>query len=197
MRLIGLCGRSGSGKGYFSDIARKNGFYVIDCDAVYKELVSRPSLCLQELESAFGSGIIKDNALDRRSLAPIVFSDKEKLKLLNTITHKHIREEVVKIISSQSDNTVFVLDAPTLFESGFDSMCELVIGILAPDDACIDRIVKRDNISEKDAIARLNNQLTQDKLIENCDYIIYNDSSLEEFSNATLDLLDKIREGVV
>ncbi len=195
MRLIGLCGRSGSGKGCFSEIARQNGFYVIDCDAVYKELVSRPSLCLNELAEAFGKEIIKDNALDRRTLAPIVFSDKEKLKLLNKITHKHIREEVVNIISSKDDNTIFIIDAPTLFESGIDSMCELIIGILAPDSVCASRIVNRDKISETDAMARLNNQLSQEELIENCDYIIYNDSTLDDFSNSALDLLNKIKEG--
>lgn len=197
MRLIGLCGRSGSGKGVFCELALQNGFKVIDCDAVYKDLVSYLSPCLLEIKSAFGDETVKNNSLDRRYLAPIVFSDPEKLKLLNKITHKYITEEVQKILSSMPEDALVILDAPALFESGMDELCDLIVGIIAPDELCISRIVARDNISREEATMRLSKQLSAESLIERSDCLVYNDSSLDGFSDGALLLLNKIREGSV
>ncbi len=193
MRLIGLCGRSGSGKGVFSEVAVQNGIFVIDCDKVYKELVSKPTPLLDELENEFGSEIIKNGTLDRKTLAPIVFSDKEKLQRLNKITHKHIRREIGYILSSL-ENDIVLLDAPTLFESGINEVCDLIVGVVASDDVCLSRIVERDNISEENAKLRLSNQPNLDFFIENCDCIIYNDQSLEEFKSSSLEIVSAIKE---
>jgi dephospho-CoA kinase len=197
MRLIGLCGRSGSGKGVFSSIAAKNGIFVIDCDAVYKELVSKPTALLLELGKEFGNEIINNGALNRRILAPIVFNDKEKLSILNKISHKHIRAEIEKIITSLPEETVVLLDAPTLFESGIDEMCDLIIGIVASDEICVSRIVKRDNITEEEAKLRLANQYSLEFIIDNCDCIIYNDQTLCDFELSSLETVNNIKEGLL
>lgn len=194
MRLIGLCGRSGSGKGVFCETASELGLRVIDCDTVYKELVSRPSECLLEIARHFGNEVIRDGALDRRYLAPIVFSDKEKLTLLNNITHKHILNEVFAIINSCNEDDTVLLDAPTLFESGLDTSCDQIVAIIAPDEQSVARIVLRDGISEEDARRRLSNQPTIDFLIENSDLVIYNDSSLESFKNASYEAIKTLTE---
>jgi dephospho-CoA kinase len=197
MRLIGLCGRSGSGKGVFSSIAAKNGIFVIDCDAVYKELVSKPTALLLELGKEFGNEIINNGALNRRILAPIVFNDKEKLLILNKISHKHIRAEIEKIITSLPEETVVLLDAPTLFESGIDEMCDLIIGVVASDEICVSRIVKRDNITEEEAKLRLANQYSLEFIIDNCDCIIYNDQTLCDFELSSLETVNNIKEGLL
>lgn len=197
MRLIGLCGRSGSGKGMFCKTAVEHGFSVIDCDAVYKDLVSHPSPCLLEIADNFGPEVINNNSLNRRYLAPIVFSDCEKLKLLNSITHKYITEEVQKIISSLPEAAIVILDAPALFESGMDELCDLIIGIIAPEEHCADRIVARDNISRNEALARLSKQLSIETIIEKSDRLIYNNSSLADFNKSSLLLINEIKEGSV
>lgn len=197
MRLIGLCGRSGSGKGVFSSVAAQNGVFVIDCDAVYKELVSKPTKLLSELQKEFGNGIIKNGALDRRVLAPIVFSDKEKLSKLNSISHRYIKIEIESILSSLPEETVVLLDAPTLFESGIDEMCDLIVGVVASDEICVSRIVKRDNITEKEAKLRLSNQYPLEFIIDNCDCIIYNDQTLFDFEIASLEIVNNIKEGLL
>ncbi len=189
MRLIGICGRSGCGKSVFCDIAREKGFLVIDCDKVYKEMVSRPSECLNELERAFGNEIIADNSLNRRVLADIVFSNPEKLSLLNEITHKHIIKRVDEIISECPDESTILLDAPTLFESGISDRCDKIVAITASDEVCISRIMSRDNITEDKAKQRLANQKSAEFLIENCDIIIYNETSLQDFKNAANEVL--------
>ena len=195
MRLIGLCGRSGSGKGVFSMTASENGCFVIDCDAVYKELVSKPTELLIELEKEFGSEIVKNGSLDRRVLAPIVFSDKEKLNKLNAISHKYIREEIERIFASLPEESIIILDAPTLFESGIDEMCDLIIGVVASDEICISRIVNRDNITKEAAILRLSNQYSVEFIANNCDCVIYNEAGIEQFIKDSIELVNDIKEG--
>lgn len=194
MKLIGLCGRSGSGKGTFAICAEQEGIKVIDCDSVYRDLVSKPSDCLTELAESFGDSIVVDNSLDRASLAKIVFTDKEKLELLNKITHKHIRAEIAAIVSGFDDDEVVILDAPTLFESGIDGICDHIVGIVADDELCVSRITERDGINEENARLRLLNQLTNDFIIENSDSVVYNDSTREAFENASHELARYLKE---
>lgn len=195
MRIIGLCGRSGSGKGSFANVASENGFYVIDCDAVYREMVSQYSDCLKEIESHFGESVIENGALNRKKLASVVFADKEKLSLLNKITHKHIIAEVRHILSELDEDSYVIIDAPTLFESGANEICDMIVGVIADDAACIGRITSRDSITEEQAVSRLSNQLTNDFIIENSDYIIYNDSAYDEFLKASQEVLKTIKAG--
>ncbi len=194
MRLIGLCGRSGSGKSSFTKLAADYGIKTIDCDAVYRSLVSRPSECLMEIAKAFGASVIENGALNRRVLAPIVFSDKEKLNLLNSITHKHIKNEIYKILQSSNSQETFILDAPTLFESGLNKDCRIIVAIVADDEISIDRIVKRDGISKEEAAKRLSNQHPIDFFYKNCNYVLENNSSLEEFNTKAKKLLEYIKE---
>lgn len=197
MRIIGLCGRSGSGKGIFSSVASKHGIKVIDCDAVYKDMVSRPTDCLKEIETEFGSSVINNNSLDRRTLAKIVFSDPEKLEKLNEITHKYILSEVGNIITSSPDDSVILIDAPTMFESGCDALCDVLVGVIASDNDCISRIMQRDGISETDAKSRLDNQYTNDFIKDNCDVLIYNESTLTDFENDSDALIQDIIKNTI
>lgn len=179
MLKIGVCGRSGSGKSYFCRIAEDNGIKIIDCDKVYKDLVSYKSDCLVEIAEYFGIDVIKDNSLNRRYLAPIVFSDKSKLELLNSITFKHISKEIDKILSGFNNEDIVLIDAPVLFESGIDKQCDYTIGIVASDERCVSRIVNRDKISEEEAYNRLKSQYSEEFLREKCDFIIENNYESE------------------
>ncbi len=192
MRLIGVCGRSGCGKSVFCEMAQQKGFVVIDCDKVYRELVSKPTQCLKELEEAFGSDIIENNSLNRKKLANIVFNSAEKLQLLNEITHKHIINRVDEILSECKEDSSVLLDAPTLFESGIAERCELIIGITASDEICVSRIRERDNLTEPQAKQRLSNQKSIEFLAENCDIIIYNETSWDDFKTASEEVLKEL-----
>ena len=142
--------------------------------------------CLEKLCECFGHEILQeDGSLDRKKLASIAFSDEEKHKSLNSITHFYIMEEIKKWLYDTEKNgaVVAVIDAPLLFESGADSLCDITVGVTAPYATRLKRIVKRDGIDKKSAKLRLDAQPNDEFFEEKCDYIIANNGSLRAFSS--------------
>lgn len=184
MKIIGLCGGSGSGKGYCSHLFLKYNIPAIDTDKIYHELVSRPSECLDELVSEFGNVILTDDGvLNRKVLADIVFTKGiEKQQRLNGITHKYVLNEVRSQINTLAGHgyPAVLIDAPLLFESGFNKECNAVIAVIADYDVRIKRIITRDKISIDKAIRRVRSQIPDDLLRKYADYIIVNNGNEDE-----------------
>ena len=198
MKVIGLCGGSGSGKGAVCSIFRENGILTIDTDAVYRDLTSRPGPLIKALKREFGSSIITaDGVLNRRALAEIVFSSensKEKLERLNKIAHKFILDETRAILSWYSADGVCVgvVDAPVLFESGFDSECDVIVSVVADRDLRIKRIVSRDGISVQQAEERIASQMSDAEVISRSDFVVYNNGDLDQLRQRVLELIDEL-----
>ena len=195
IKVIGLCGRSGSGKGYVCERFFRLGIPSIDTDKVYREILDcRDSECLSELTLEFGEGILKDGSLDRRALAQIVFAkgNEKKLERLNEISHKHILKETRSMIDEYSKKGVgaVIVDAPVLFESGFDTICDITLCVTAPDSVCIERICKRDNRSEEEAKSRLASQKSAKELRNLCSFEIVNDG-ISDIDSQIADFLNK------
>lgn len=200
MLTIGLCGGSGSGKGTVASLFQKKGFLVIDTDAVYHELISVSSECSLRLIEEFGEEITDSKKIiDRQKLAQIVFSDRDKLKALNTIAHHYVLKKVREIIKS-ADETKFrgaVVDAPLLFESGFDKECDYIICVTASDDLKILRIVRRDNISKENAMKRIQNQAPDHSIISKSDFFIDNNNSdMNGLDNQVEKIISKINANI-
>ena len=199
MKIIGLTGQSGAGKGTVSAILARNGFLCIDCDEVYHSLLILPSECLNEIKNAFGDNIdiIKsDGTLDRKKLGEAVFSDKKKLEKLNEITLPRVLDGCREILRKKSGDgyRAAVLDAPTLYESGFDRECDTVLAVTADERTRLMRIIARDKISKESALARLRAQKSEDFYTSRADYIIRNDGSEKDLENATLKFIKKFGE---
>lgn len=179
IKIIGLCGRSGSGKGYVSKIFASFGIPSVDTDKLYGEIVSmKDSPCLKELSREFGGDIITaEGTLNKKALSAIVFSDDKRLQKLNSITHKYILAETEKRIEElkNSGAKAVIIDAPVLFESGFHRLCDLCVCVTCGTDISVKRITQRDGIDEKSAEKRLSSQLSEKELRALCDYEIVND----------------------
>ncbi|MBE6572428.1 MAG: dephospho-CoA kinase [Ruminococcaceae bacterium] len=183
MKTIGLTGQSGAGKGAFSKALSLLGIPCLDTDVTARQVVEKGKPCLLELVDRFGKDILlPDGTLDRKKLGTIAFSDKEKLSALNSITHRYIALEVDEWLEEQKDNGAFaaVIDAPQLFESGIDSICDLTVAILADENTRFRRILSRDSISEEYAKKRMASQKDDEFFISHCDHIIYNNGDEAE-----------------
>lgn len=181
MKKIGLCGSSGSGKGYVSKKFSKYDIPTIDTDLVYRETtIKKGTPCLLALVNEFGTQILNESAeLDRKALATIVFEGegaKGRLERLNKIAHRYIKidtENLINQYESEGKKAV-IIDAPVLFESGFDKMCDFTVCVIAPYEMKLERIIKRDNISREKALSRLNSQLSDEELKKLSTYYIDN-----------------------
>ena len=196
-KVIGLCGGSGSGKGVVGSLFSAHGYIAIDTDKVYREITDNKSHCLDALVCEFGGTILTKNAsLDRRKLAGIVFSDKEKLKKLNAITHKYILDEVRNIINTAKCEgySGALVDAPLLYESGFYKECDVVIAVIADKQVRISRIIERDSISREEAERRINSQLSDEILCTRVDYVIENNGALEEIKECVSNIVFKLQK---
>lgn len=194
MIWVGICGSSGSGKSTVCRIFEEHGFAWLDCDAIYHDLVSAPSECLSAIGERFGREVIADGRLDRALLREIVFSDSGLSAELGRITHPYVINELHRRSALLEEKGVFfcLIDAPMLFESGLDSDCELVIGVTADEAVKVKRLALRDGISEKQALDRWKNQLSDRVLKEKCDIIINNSGSLEELEKCCKEAINKI-----
>lgn len=196
MRIIGLCGGSGSGKSTVASMLQARGIPSLNADAIYHELVSADGPCLAELVDAFGEQIVRDGALDRRSLARIVFADgAEPLRArLNEITHRHVLVEArarIRALAASGARAV-VFDAPLLFESGFDRECDLTVCVVACESVRVARLMERDGLSAEAATARIRAQISDEELMRKSDVCIHNEGTREELHRQLDRLLERI-----
>ncbi len=185
MRIIGITGPSGSGKSvlkeYFSSLSLSSFF--LDCDALYHSMIDSPSPCADAIVAAFGDTVKNSNGgINRKALSAIVFSDKEKLSLLNSAVFHYVALEVKDIIEAKEKEgaELFILDAPTLYQSGIDSLCNLKVAVLADRSVRKDRIVSRDLITHEMADARLDSQPDDEYYISRSDFVLENNGSKAE-----------------
>lgn len=194
MKVLGLTGPTGAGKGAVATLfAQHYGIPSIDTDRVYHDLLIPPSACLDELVVAFGKQILtEDGYLNRPMLSSIVFSDptREKQTRLNHITHKYVLDRTREMLSEYRDAglAAALVDAPLLYESGFDAECDAVIAVLAPREIRKERIIFRDDLSEERATARLNMQKSDEYYTSRAQYTVVNDGDLEKLSKQVADV---------
>ena len=198
MKVIGLCGGSGSGKGTVAKFFLDYGIPSIDTDAVYHGLTSKKTPCIEALAAEFGSEILNsDGSLNRRSLSKIVFrgdGSSVKREALNRISHKFVLDETRRMLREYESEGIraAIVDAPLLFESGFNEECDLIISVIAEKNIRVARIVSRDGISESDAILRIEAQKSDQYLTERSDYVIENPKSFADVKRAVDEIVKKI-----
>ena len=199
MVTVGVCGGSGSGKGVLCRILEENGVPVFDCDAVYHELIAADSAVTRELISLFGEEIrAEQGGIDRRRLSEIVFALEraDALRCLNEVTHRHVRLVALSWLQKRRDEgkEAAVVDAPLLFESGFDALCDLTVAVIAPRELRISRIMKRDRITREAAQKRVNAQISDAELCRRADTVIQNGGDEAMLRLAAEKLMNMIKE---
>lgn len=187
MLVLGVTGQSGAGKGEFCALMRERGIECLDTDIVARKVVEPGSECLSELVEHFGNKILlPDGSMDRKKVASIVFSDKDELEFLTKTTHKYIIERIKMWLFERElcGDRIVIIDAPQLFDAGADFYCNFILAVLASEDVRLERITARDGINEDAARARIKSQKADDYFKERCDYIVYNNGSIEKLKKS-------------
>ena len=182
MKIIGITGNSGSGKSTISKLISKNyEAKIIDADKIAKEMTKNNGEYLQAIRQAFGNDVIKNNELDRKKLADIVFLNRAEKEKLVGLTFEYVVEEIKKELEANQnlDYQYIILDVPLLFESKLDKLCDYTIGVIANKTEKIKRICKRDKLSKEKALQRLNSQPNDEFFTKNCNTVINNENKEE------------------
>lgn len=192
--VIGLTGPTGAGKSTVAAALKKLGCAVVDADRIARETVGEKE-CLEALRRAFGGDIAgPDGKLDRRLLAQRAFSSPENTRRLNSITHPLILKESVRRIEKEKRNGIraVILDAPLLFESGADSLCDTTIAVVTSEESRLKRIMARDQITREQALERMKAQHDGAYYTSRAAYPFDGSIGWGEFDGAVAALLERI-----
>ena len=178
--VIGLTGQTGAGKTTVASLLCEKGCRIVDTDVIARKAVENPDV-IATLSERFGADIIKDGALDRRELARRAFASPEGTEALSAITHPEITRIAIEEIHSaeKSGAKAAAVDAALLFDSPLAAICDKSITVVADEKIRLERIMKRDSISESDARLRINAQPPMEYYIEKSDIIINNNSDAD------------------
>ena len=179
MLRVGITGGIGSGKTALTDWLAGKGIVIVDADLASRTIVAPGQPALREIVDTFGSEYLQhDGQLDRAALRTLVFSDEEKRRQLERISHPRIREELARQMDS-ADSTYVVLSSPLLLESGQSTMVDLSVVVDVPEDTQIQRTMARDHNSRELVEGIMTAQLDRDTRISRADIVIDNSGSLE------------------
>ena len=181
--IIGITGGTGSGKTTLLNLLKAQGAVILDCDAIYHNLLETDRTLLQAIDDRF-PGCVGKTGLDRKKLGAIVFSDKDALQDLNRITHSAVYQAVLAKL--QPKPALAAIDAIGLFEGGLAALCDVTVAVTADENIRIARLMAREEISEEYAKMRIRSQKNPKEFTALCDYVLENNGSIQEFQDKCL-----------
>ena len=187
--IIGITGGTGCGKTTLLNVIAEKGGLILDCDAIYHQLLTRDDRLLAAIGTRF-PGTVENGQLLRKKLGSIVFSDENALLDLNKITHSAIKAEVLRLL--ESSPKLAAIDAIALFEGGLAELCDTTVAVTAPAEARVLRLMQRDNISEDYARSRIAAQHSEDSFRDRCDCILENNGTQMQFHEKCVAFLQNL-----
>jgi dephospho-CoA kinase len=172
-KIIGLTGGIGSGKTTISKIFEELGVPVYNSDLEAKKIMELPEVIVL-LKNDFGDEFFENNILNRAKLADLVFRNAEKLNVLNAIVHPFVKKDFLFWVKKHHNEKFVIKESAILFESKSNIDCDKIITVKSPLDLRMKRIAARDNLGFHEIVKRINNQISDEKKIENSDFIIEN-----------------------
>jgi dephospho-CoA kinase len=197
VQVIGLTGGIATGKSTVSAILKKAGAEIIDADRIAREVVKKGLPAYREIVENFGETVLLSNGeINRSVLGDLIFNDPRKKQLLNRIVHPHVRRETnrqLKDMEKSSPDTIAVLDIPLLFETEMHKDLSEVIVVYTPEHIQVERLMKRDNISEADAVARVRSQMPIEEKKKRATIVIDNSGTMQDTRKRTLEIFKTLK----
>ena len=184
--IIGITGGTGCGKTTLLNLIADCGGLILDCDAIYHELLLSDQEMLAAIDCRF-TGTVENGALNRKKLGSIVFADNNALLDLNRITHAAVKAEVLRRLETAPQ--LAAIDAIGLFEGGLAELCDVTVAVTAPEEERVRRLMARDGISEDYARSRIRAQHDEYWFRERCDHVLENSGELDAFATKCLAFL--------
>lgn len=187
--ILGITGGTGCGKTTLLRAIAERGGMVLDCDAIYHELLISDKEMLSAINARF-PGVVENGILNRKKLGAIVFTDESALLDLNRLTHTAVKKEVLRRLETRPK--LAAIDAIALFEGGLAALCDVTVAVVAPTEERVKRLMNRDGISEEYARSRITAQHNETWFREKCDYTLSNGGNLDAFATKCVAFLDTI-----
>ena len=187
--IIGITGGTGCGKTTLLSLIAAQGGLMLDCDAIYHQLLLSDAPMRSAIEDRF-PGVMENGILNRKKLGAIVFSDEKALLDLNRITHSAVKQEVLRQLEAAPQ--LAAIDAIGLFDGGLAELCDVTVAVTAPEEARVERLMQRDGISEDYARSRIRAQHDEGWFRQRCDHVLENSGDLESFRRKCLAFLQSL-----
>ncbi len=172
---IGVTGGIGSGKSIVCDLLRLHGIPVFDADLEAKRLNDTSVEVRESLTRHFGEDLYEGDKLDRQRFAELIFNDKRNLEVANSVIHPALAERFNDWCSARNQFSHVAIDAPVLFEAGFDAHVNTVVVVYSPKELRVKRVMERDRVNRKKVEARMRSQLPEEEKLKRADHVICND----------------------
>lgn len=173
-KIVGLTGGIGSGKSTLSAALRESGLEVLDTDTIARRIMLTDKCVRAKLADAFGEEVfLESGEIDKNYLSDVVFHNPQKMAVLNSIVHPAVFEYIVEYAIA-SDSKVVLAESAILFESGMNTICSAVITVSAPEDIRIERVMRRNGVSEQEVRQRMEAQWTDEQRERRADLVIRN-----------------------
>ena len=182
---VAITGNIASGKSQVEDVIIQQGYAVYDSDKLAHD-------ALNKITDFYGFDVFTNGKIDRKKLGNLVFSNTDLRKKLEQIIHPIVKEKIFEIFEKHSNDKFVFVSVPLLYESGFDNIFDKVIFVSVPEKIQLERLMKRNNLTVEEAMLRIDSQQSQGEKLERADFIIKNDSTLDELKLQTINILEKL-----
>lgn len=180
--IVGITGGIGGGKSTLSELLRNEGYLVYDSDKEAAHLQNVNTNIVESLTELFGPEIYSEQRLNRKLLGGLVFGKPELLAKLNAIVHPIVIKDFTDWIEKHNTQKILFIESAILFECKLNVLVDKVIIMTASQKVRVERVIKRDGISEEQVLARMKHQLPEDQKIELADFIVHSDDEKPLFN---------------